>query len=219
MKKITLAILATALAISANAQKKFTFGIKGGLNVVTITNMDFVVSENQLSWFQTENKSSFYAGAFAEWRFAKFFALSPELVYSGQGMSSTANIQLSNVDFVYTESNVMLSYINLPVMAKLYPLRWLSIDLGPQAGLLVAAKTRSVVSTDVMGPSVTETTDSKGDFKNIDFSLGMGLTCNFSKHIFMQARYNLGLTEIPKGSDNDKGHKNSVIQFGMGFRL
>lgn len=194
------------LEIGANAQN-LTFGAKVGYNVAGITNMDDLDAPSDII--------SFNAGAFAEWRFNRFFGFAPEIVYSRQG---------ALVGAVLTgpgdcSATVNLDYINVPALARLYPVRWLSMDIGPQVGFLVSANTRK-------GDYGTK--NSKDNFNGVDLSLAMGLTFNLGKHIFLQGRYNMGLTDITRvitssgtifGIGNDEKHTNSVVQIGLGCRF
>lgn len=199
------------VCLSANAQDKLTYGVKAGFNAAMIGNMDASIG---LSYF----RPSFHVGAFAEWKFNRFFGVAPELVYSGQG---------TGIDILTLSTDITqkykFNYINIPVMAKIYPVKWLSIDLGPQAGFLVSAKVKTETTERSNGTSEreTKTTDVKGDMNKFDFGVAGGLTFNFGKHVFLQTRYTLGLTEVFKKNDdlnNDK-HTNQVIQIGLGARF
>jgi len=211
-----LIIAAMVVTFSASAQKKFTYGIKGGVSGSYLSNLKGSSDmENIGGHMDVLLNPSFYAGAFAEWRLTDFFAVAPELIYSGQG--GITKVYIGGND-VRSKSNI--DYITIPVMAKLYPFKWLSVDFGPQAGLLVAAKTK----VEARGIDMPDGTfDSKSNMKTFDFSFGAGFTCNFSKHIFLQARYNTGLTEVFKDKSesgfNNKNHNNQVIQFGLGCRF
>lgn len=225
MKKITLFTIAAMLvAFSANAQEKLTYGIKGGFNSSIITNLD--VDYGFDGYIQAERIPSFHAGAFAEWRFNRFFAVASELLYSRQGVGIDSYTRISSNESIYVDSYTYLNYLNIPVMAKFYPVKWLSIDLGPQAGLLISAKTKSTLTSVSATGAEThkETTNSKSDMKTLDFGFVTGLTFNFGKHVFLQTRYNFGLTEVFKSKSdmvdlNDKKHSNRVIQFGLGYRF
>jgi len=210
------------LATSANAQN-LTFGIKGGLNHTINIHVDDI-------------KAPFHAGVFAEWRFDGFLAVAPELVYLQQG----AQLIFYSCDgttgdvIPYDYASTRLSYINVPVLAKFYPVKWLSVDFGPQAGFLVAARTGNITKNNI----ATQTTNSKNSFNGVDLSLGMGLTVNFSKHVFMQGRYNMGLTQVTKKTTlpcgiwswsgnqlvrysliGNKKYTNNIIQVGLGYRF
>jgi len=222
MKKFfAITLIFIGFAIGANAQN-LTFGLKGGLNIATIANMNVDYQQSGGGRIDTESRLSFNVGAFAEYKFNRYFGISPEIVYSRQGVNLPCNIPIASNTYI-SKFALRLNYINVPILAKIYPFKWLSVDFGPQIGFLTATKT--VVRME-MGGTTEETTNSKG-FKGADFSLGMGLTFNLCKYIFMQGRYNLGLTDISKKEtsggafqiNNGKSHTNSVIQLGLGYRF
>lgn len=171
MKKIIL--LALALSLSFGAFAQFSWGVKAGLNITSITGDDV----------DAKSKVGFNAGAFAEYSINDWFAISPELLYSAQGCKG-------DVD----EADVALrfNYINIPILAKFYVLEKLSVETGPQLGFVVSAKAKA--------DDVTAKMDS--DFYNsFDFSWAVGATYNFGK-VFANARYNFGLTDVVKEATN-----------------
>jgi hypothetical protein len=95
-------------------------------------------------------------------------------------------------------------YLVLPVLAKLYVLPQLSVDLGPQFGYMLSAK-------DSEGESYY---DMEG-LKKFDVSFAAGLSYKICDKFDVSARYNLGLTKIQDESDQ----KNGVISFGVGYRF
>lgn len=190
MKKIILAVAAVALAVSVNAQN-FTWGVKGGLNLANVSNTDANI------------KPSIYLGAFGEYKFNDFIGLSPELVYSRQGAAD------SHDGNKYKDR---LNYINIPVLAKLYLVDNLSLDLGPQFGFMLNANAWSKIGG-------TKTKTDIGDaYKAFDLSFGIGVTYDLGK-ILLQARYNLGLTDINDTNLTNDKFKNNVIQLGVGYRF
>lgn len=202
MKKIIFAV-ATFLLLSAAASAQLSYGLKGGMNLTTLT---------QVRHTDAEFKPSFYIGGFAEYRFNDFLAISPELVYSRQGYKySISNAYVDSGDGQYR-----LNYINIPVLAKIYVIgERLSLDLGPQFGFLATAKLK--LDYEMGGESGDRTIDVKDDVPTFDCSFAAGLTYNFGK-VFVQGRYNLGLTETVI-NDRGKKCKNSVFQIGAGYRF
>ncbi len=126
MKKITL-LLVTVFTIGfVNAQDKenMSFGVKGGLNVSSITNAD-------QDGVNSKSLIGFHVGFFGEFMISDKFAIQPELLYSAQGVK---------LDFDGDNGDLKLDYINIPVMAKYYVADAFSLELGPQIGFLVSAK-------------------------------------------------------------------------------
>ncbi len=196
MKKMMIVVALVAMSATA-AFAQFSYGVKGGLNLSSVSNMDE-------EGVDVKMKPSFYLGAFAEYKVNDFFGVSPELVYSRQGVAA------EYTDEVKVKLKYRLNYLNVPVLAKFYVLEGLSVDLGPQFGFLLNSKQYVKVGGE------DETEDLEG-VKGFDFSVGMGLTYNFDQ-FFVQGRYNLGLTDIWKDNEGDKA-RNNVIQFGVGYRF
>ncbi len=172
MKKMMIVVALVAMSATA-AFAQFSYGVKGGLNLSSVSNMDE-------EGVDVKMKPSFYLGAFAEYKVNDFFGVSPELVYSRQGVAAE-----------YTDE-----------LAKFYVLEGLSVDLGPQFGFLLNSKQYVKVGGE------DETEDLEG-VKGFDFSVGMGLTYNFDQ-FFVQGRYNLGLTDIWKDNEGDKARNNVI---------
>ena len=190
MKKIILAAASLLVICSYSASAQFKdCGIKTGLNLSTITKVD-----------DTKMKPSIYAGIFAEFTLIDdMLGIQPELLYSRQGWKSS----IEDVDVHYR-----MNYLNMPIMFKLYLIDGLSLDLGPQFGIMLDS--RSKAESD--GKKIKE--DIEG-LKNFDVSFDMGLSYGFSK-IDITARYQLGLTKIADAEDNPK---NSNIQIGLGYKF
>ncbi len=192
MKKLFLLVALVAAAFMAKAQE-ITIGPKVGMNVTNISNID-----------DSKNKVSIHVGAFAEWKVNDFFAIQPEVVYSRQG-------------FRYKEDGTKVknrvNYLNIPVLAKLYVLEDLSVDLGPQLGLALNGK--AVVKDN----GDTHKYKNK-DLNTVEVSWAIGLSYNLDRLMF-SARYNIGLSNV---MDKDKSwdesnNKNHVFQLSVGYRF
>jgi Outer membrane protein beta-barrel domain len=170
-----------ALFIFASSQAQIAkFGIKAGLNYANFNNTEI----------QTKAITSYHAGLTAELKISDGFALQPELLYTTQGASYDNGVQ---------EFKNELGYIAIPVLAKIYLSKSLSLELGPQASFLLKEKNKFAVN----------------DSKTFDFSLAAGLGLKITKSIFIQGRYTLGLSEA---NINSKA-KNSVLALGVGINL
>lgn len=196
MKRKIILIVSFCLALSANAQKSkreegIKIGIKGGLNV---SNFIGDKMEERNNTFRT----SVHLGLLTEIIVSDKFSIQPELLYSGQGYSGSADPGFSRSKY---------NYINLPVLAKLYVAKKLSIEAGPQLGFLLSAKER--------------TDDDKIKIPNqkaVDFGLNLGLAYDLKNGVFFQTRYTLGLSNINSGDNaNADKYTNSVLQFSVGY--
>lgn len=192
MKKLILFAVSIAMVYTAKAQSSnITYGVKGGGNLSNISN----IAQNE--------KISFHAGVFAEWNICDFFAIQPELIYSHQGASDKVGL---------IRYNTNINYLNIPVLAKFYVLKGLSVDIGPQFGFVVDKKERIKVDGDMSKYAY----DLDG-VDRFDLSIGVGASYNI-KSIILSAHYNFGLTDV-FGEDIYDLNKNRVLQVSIGYRL
>jgi len=198
--------------------EKIDYGVKAGLNV---SGLDLVSpnsnTNNKLSGAKYHSRVDFHLGGYATLKFKKKLALQPELLFSRQGqLYSTSR---------YSNLRTRLSYINIPVLIKYYPTKWLNVYAGPQVGFLVGAKGDMVPSNNVGGVA-TMLSDVKQYMNVIDFSLTGGLGLEFPKGISASVRYNFGFSDINKfkgGSTTPSFSTartlNQVIQISLGYKL
>lgn len=146
----------------ANAQHA-NIGVKGGLNAYTINN-NFDPDKNL--------KLGFHVGLMGHIHLADPIALQPELVFSTQG-----------------SKNTNLNYINMPLLFKYMYNNGFRLQVGPQVGFLVGAKSKiNDVQTDV-----------KENFEGVDLGVTVGISyVNPATNFGFDVRYNHGLTDISK---------------------
>ena len=188
MKKILLLAMMAAATTFAGAQVKF--GAKAGLN---LSNVHVSPAESGVSY---KIAPGFNAGFLANISLPGKFSLQPEVVYSGQGTKMTSPDG---------DGDIYMGYVNVPVLLKYKTALGLFIEAGPQAGFLLSAKAKSSgVSTDV-----------KDSFKSTDISGVFGIGYMSPLNIGVDARYNLGLSNLDKNSISTSSAKNGVIQIGV----
>lgn len=179
IKKTTLMLTLLFMgitAINAQSDNKPSFGIKGGLNLAKLKNSD------------GKNKHGMTVGGFVEFKISDKFSIQPEVLYSRQGVKIGSE-------------KIKLNYINLPVVAKFYPVKGLSIEAGNQLGYLLNTKGGNLA---------------KSDYRKVDLSAVMGLGYQITNNLEIGARYNLGLRDITKTAGKTK---NSVFQFSLAYRF
>ena len=184
MKRYLSVAMAALLMTSAASAQKVNFGIKGGLNLFTVeTDPDM----------DLKSRTHFNAGLLAHIHLGPQFALQPELLYSGQGAESKT-----------AENKQKLGYINVPINFQYMFDNGFRLQAGPQVGFLVSAES-------IVGNVETEVKD---QYKTVDFGITAGLGYVHSPTGFgVDARYNLGLTDITENKLND--HKNRGFQIGV----
>jgi hypothetical protein len=190
MKKILLIGILGLIYSAAQSQAKVAIGIKGGLNFANVNTSSVGAAYN--------SRTGYHLGAFTLIKFSKI-GIQPEIVFSRQGSSISAT---------GTSADWQYDYLNIPVILKLYTVAGINIQVGPQFGFLSSA-------TQTLGGS---TTDIKNNLKGSDISLAMGLGIDLPFGLLIDARYNLGLTDINNTAGLNAA-KNQVIQVSAGFKL
>ncbi|GEC71849.1 Outer membrane protein beta-barrel domain-containing protein [Flavobacterium flevense] len=194
MKKIILSALAVFAFALTNAQET-KFGLKAGLN---IANQKF---EAQGSSVTANSILGIQFGGFAEINVSEKFAIQPEVLFSTEG--SKLKAEGTNVTF-------NLAYINIPVMAKFYPVEKFSLQAGPQLGMLVSAK------GEVNGGNKE---DIKEGYKSINFGLNLGAGYEFTDNLLVDLRYNFGLSDIAENNEEGLKMTGSVFSIALGYKF
>lgn len=198
MKKVILAAFVLGTITTAVAQQQVKFGPKAGLNFANLSGDD-----------NSDMLTGFHVGAVAEIKFNEKFSIQPEVVYSAQGTKYTETFPVLGT----VETSLNNDYINIPILAKYYIVDGFSVEAGPQVGFLMKSESK------VEGGSGSVTTDSKDNFKSTDFGLGLGLAYDLPVGLFVNARYNLGLSDIRENTSAGDAVKNNVIQVGIGYKF
>jgi len=195
MRKITLIAFILFIGLTtSHAQMKVSPGIRGGLNLSTLTN----INNNSM-------KSDYYIGGLVEMKFNKYFTLQPELTYSRQGANSEEYMLGSNNE----DRKYELNYVTLGAVAK--------FNFGGQGFHVLAGPSLDIKTDDNFGrygynPIGTDLAFVGG----IGYSLPNGLT--------FEARFKQGLIDIYGYDDIDYDDYyyeqiilNQVFQFGISY--
>jgi opacity protein-like surface antigen len=125
-------------------------------------------------------------------------------------------------DYNEERAKLKLNYLNIPVSIKYNVYDKLTVLAGPQIGMLLSAKAEYDYRGSFNGviESISENSNIKNNVYPIAFSFNLGASYGFSDNFFIDARYNIGLSNIFKMED-DFGDtinlKNNVIQFSLGY--
>lgn len=169
---------------SAASAQKLHMGLKAGANFQNVSN---------ISSFYEGSNVGFHVGGFAEVGLGKL-ALQPEVYFS------SVDVEPENNSFNLQDIN--LKYLNIPILLN-YPLiPTLSIQAGPQFGIM-------------LDKDQSFTQNGANAFKSGDVGLAAGLQLNLTK-FKAYARYVAGLSDI---SSNDADLKNNQVHIGLGLRL
>lgn len=196
MKKILFSLFAIVLAISSSAQnyERIGYGAKAGLNIAMLTEG------------ASQARLNYNAGVFVDYDFSVDWSVELGVNYSRQGGC--------NDEFAtsLTETNDMtlcLDYINLPLVAKFYPIEGMNVFLGPQFSFLVNAEQKIDGGED---------TKVMSQFEKFDIGIAVGVGYEWENGMIVSGQYNIGLRDIYKGDEYDNVH-NSVFQLSVGWRF
>jgi len=225
MKKL-LVLSAIALVGIANAQT--TFGVKAGYAGSQLTGEDDEMDFEGIA-VDKKLKSGFYVGGFAEHKFTEKFALQGELQYAALGGRYEGKFEDSgyhatlNMDF-------KINQILIPISAKYYPVSNFSLSGGPFVGFVVSNKFEakfkdSNLPADVIAEANNqldvysdEFSDSFDDsLQKVTFGVQFGAEYTIYKGLMVDARYNVGLSNLEK--DSETTSKMSYFQVGLGYRF
>ncbi|MDO5655395.1 MAG: porin family protein [Flavobacteriaceae bacterium] len=206
MKKL---VLSAAIAIfglmSVEAQNVNTealqLGVRAGYNLSNLNG-------DKIQGVDTKSLSGFHIGLFTEFPVAPRFSIQPEVIYSTQG---------SKFEALGKEADLRLQYINVPVLAKVYLANGFNLQAGPQIGFLTGADWKEDGANDV---------DATDYLKGTDFGLLLGAGYKLAQGVTIDARYNMGLSNITDEDaswDENVGinqdWKNGVFQIGIGYQF
>lgn len=209
MKKILLLLLVCLVAMTASAQKKFTFGPKAGFTVADL-HIDDEEQNDRISGV----KAGLVVGAFAEYRAVKWFAVSADVLFARKGAENEYNFSGEGVDQTI-KSNFKLSYIDVPVLANFYVTKGLALKAGIQPSFLLAAKNKGSVSTN--GETHKETKDVKDELNTVDFSIPVGVSYTFKMGLVLDLRYHIGCSNLLKEGDNKMTNRVATLTVGWKF--
>jgi hypothetical protein len=189
-KLLTLAIFCiTASAVHA---QKIHVGIKGGANINKLTGKSF---DDQFSF-------GYHVGGFVSVGLGKKFAIQPEVLFNQINVDTSSSYstvyQFNKVD------KVQLKYMSIPILLNYKPIKFLTLQAGPQFGILT-------------NKSKTLMQNGQEAFKSGDFSMVGGAQVNIS-HLNIYARYAVGLSNL-NDIDNKEKWKSQSIQIGVGLTL
>ena len=197
MKKIMMIAAMMVATVAAKAQFEpgtFTLQPKVGVTLATISSDD------------SKFKFGMAAGIEGQYQLNNWFGLSAAVMYSQQGAKA------KNYDV-----KVNTEYINIPVMAKFYVTKGLSLNVGLQPGFMTKAKAKGD----------GRTIDVKSNCNKVDFSIPMSIAYEFENGLSFEARYATGLTNVGKDAfdstssswDKTFQNKNEVFMLTVGYKF
>jgi len=192
-KSIVLSLLLIGFAVMNSRAQGVHVGVKGGANIFKVDGQGYSDGFH----------FGYNVGAFAELNFTSSWGIQPELLWNQTNYrtgTEFSSIYPGGLDDVKGK----LNYLSIPVLLSYRPVKLISLQAGPQFGILLN-QDKNLVN------------NSKDAFKKGDFSLVGGVQLNVA-NLVVGGRYVIGLTDINDVSD-DRKWKNQGFQVYAGFRF
>ncbi|HKO78478.1 MAG TPA: porin family protein, partial [Flavobacterium sp.] len=171
-------LLSAFIVLVSNAASAQAWGVRAGANI----------SDINVSGLNTDAKTGLYVGVYREIPMVKsLLFIQPELQYSQEGFSTDAF------------GDTKIDYLTVPVLAKVYVVKLLSFETGPQFGFVVS-------------DNVDDLFDDVNSFVP---SWAFGTSLNLPLGLSINARYITGLNDTFDNVDA----KNQNFQIGAAFQF
>jgi hypothetical protein len=183
MRSLKILLLSAFIVLASNAVSAQAFGVRAGANISDISG----------SGFNTDAKTGLYVGVYKEIPLVKgLLFVQPEVQYSQEGFSTKTE-------------DVKIDYITVPILAKVYAVKMLSFETGPQFGFAISDNLKDNIAFKAFGTK-TETFVPSWAF-GMSLNLPLGLSIN--------GRYISSLNEALNNVDG----KSQVFQIGAAFQF
>jgi hypothetical protein len=177
MKSLKILLLAAFLVLTSNTISAQKFGIRAGANFSDISGNDI---------YNTSAKTGLYVGVYKEIPLVKsLLFIQPEIQYSQEGFE-TKGFKDTKID-----------YLTVPILAKIYVVKLLSFETGPQFGFVVSD------NVDIL------------DKNSFVPSWAFGASLNLPLGLSINTRYISALDDTFDGVSG----KNQVFQVGAAFQF
>lgn len=194
MKKLVLFMFAAISFAAVSQAQSFKFGPKLGANMGKI----------QGKGFSDQYTLGYHIGGFTEIGLGKKFGIQAEVLWNQLNADTVTGFKAvyQNISSQATSSDIKLNYLSIPLLLTFKPTKILSLQAGPQFGIL-------------MDKNKTLVANGKDAFKNGDLSMLVGAQLNILR-VRLYGRYVIGLNNINDLSSSEKW-TNQGIQLGVGF--
>jgi Outer membrane protein beta-barrel domain len=195
--KVKLFFVAVALLAASMLQAQgLHFGIKGGAN---ITKVDGKAMKDEFNY-------GYHLGGFAEVGLGKKWFIQPELLWSQLQTQTGTDFEdiFNNAVSGAKDKTIKLNYLSIPISLNYRLLDWLSLQGGPQFGILLDNNKNLLEN-------------SQSAFKTGDVSVMGGAQLNFSS-FRITGRYFTSLSDINSGNV-DAAWKNKGFQVSVGIKI
>jgi hypothetical protein len=187
MRSLKILLLSAFIGLVSNAASAQAFGVRAGVNISTISG----------DYYDSSTQTGYYAGIYKEIPVVKdIFFIQPEIQYSSQGFSNNIG-------------DYTLDYITVPVLAKVYVVKLLSFETGPQFGFKIGDK------SDPNSPLI----DPDFDYETFDPAWAFGASLNLPFGLSINTRFISSFNSVFKEGDYNSEGKSQVFQVGAAFQF
>lgn len=242
MKKIILGALMLC-SITTFAQD-IKFGVKAGVNIANLAG-DYPSKSGDYLTLEAGPITSFHFGGFVEFQLNDKINFAPELLFSRQGndletKGSPWNPPTASFQTISFKQSPSLLYLNIPFMFKYEVVNKLHLEVGPQIGFLLSAKSKweyknedapeenSSITVDLLNDGIYKFSGQQiyveRGMNGTDLSFNFGASYDITEKFLVQFRYTAGLVAVDSKSQlqaevKSLNLKNNVLQFSVGYRF
>ncbi len=200
--KHLLPTIVALMPLMSNAQSEvgsLNIQPKIGLNIATMPAGD------------AKSRRAFAAGVEAEYFVHQNLSLSVGAIYSQQGFRDSKEIGITDMAAPDADCNLILDYINIPIMANIYASNGLAVKAGIQPGFRIRSKFKLTADgTTINADNFT---------RDFDLAIPLGVSYEFNNLQF-DIRYNIGITNATRDKYTESGDaKNRVVQITLGYKF
>lgn len=177
-------------------QPKFGYGIKAGINYAGQS------TTNKSAEYDQSSIIGINAGGYCNYFLLKQFAVQAELMVSGKG---------SHWKDSYDDEKDLVTYLDLPILFRYQPARFINVHAGPQIGFRLNASQKDMESGIKM--NINEY------YQTFDYGFVMGVEANLPNNLNLTLRYALGLFSATTNVMYVDPWKNNFVQLSLGYRI
>jgi hypothetical protein len=177
-------------------QPKFGYGIKAGINYAGQS------TTNKLAEYNLTHIVGINGGGYCNYFLLRQFAVQAELMVSGKG---------SHWKDTYDDEKDIVTYIDLPILVKYQPAKFVNIHAGPQIGLRLNATQKDMETGTKM--NINEY------YQTFDYGFVCGVEANLPNNLNLTLRYIFGLFSATTDVMYVDPWKNNLVQLSLGYRI
>ncbi|HVG41380.1 MAG TPA: porin family protein [Chitinophagaceae bacterium] len=182
------------------------FGVKGGVNLASLELDDDATTTK----YETNSKTSFHVGVFANLPLGGMLRLQPEILYQGGG-AKIAGTPLVGSQTSTDNYELDLDYLAIPVMFQLQTNSGFFVEAGPQFAFMTTGRQDNQTGTD---PDIKDLSL----VRKTDFAIAAGIGYLSRIGLGAHATYVHGLSNV-FNADNAPAAQKSVEMSNRGIKL